>query len=358
MTVADDLIAKFTVENGGVTLGLGLVEVVVKHLVEVVLVKDVNEIDIKHTMSYASEAWADANDGSALPSLHVKSIEKWLIKGVGSASLGHASAKKDEDDDEDDSVLFGSSGPTSRDLAKLRADKEAQGLSGIRLIRLSVAIELGRAPALGEVVGNVCYGCDPRVTDIVKVQRKAGIMTLSKILDSGDDNMRRELNMHFAGVQREFSELGDVVEASLVTQMWAEAQAVSFDDKVLALYLKEFLRKYPCRGVPMTIDVLIATRVAGSREAGGASKETVAKVREQVTGLKAEVSSAMRLISTLQSEVGRLKSAGGPRAGGGQNTEIVCHKCGEKGHIAKNCPNGKKKKTPSTDDAEEEEKDE
>ena len=43
------------------------------------------------------------------------------------------------------SKLFGDAGPTTQDLARLAEDKKAQGLSGARIVRLALALELGRA---------------------------------------------------------------------------------------------------------------------------------------------------------------------------------------------------------------------
>ena len=45
------------------------------------------------------------------------------------------------------SKLFGDAGASTQDLARLAEDKKAQGLSGARIIRLALALELGRLPA-------------------------------------------------------------------------------------------------------------------------------------------------------------------------------------------------------------------
>ena len=342
--LANSIKAKLSETHAGAKLGAGLVDIVVKYLVEEVEIKDVNEVVLKDLLSTAKEAWSDAKDGSELPAVHVKAISIWLLRaGSGEDSAPGLIPSKDEDD-EDESVLFGSGEPTARELAKLNDDKAAQRLSGLRLLRLSLALELGRVPAMGEVAGKVCYGSDPRISDMVKAQRKAGIPTMGKILESGE-HVRRELNLHLACVQREFSESGEVVEATLVAQWWSESQAVSMEDKILAAYIKEYLRKFPCRGLPTPVDVLIATRVTGSREAAGATVESVSKVRDSVSSLKSELAEAKRLIANLTSTVGQLKSNQGNRnggGGGGGGSEIICHKCGEKGHIARNCPNAKK----------------
>ena len=116
------------------------------------------------------------------------------------------------DEGDDDTKLFGSAGPTSRDLAMLASDKANQGLSGARLVCFAVGIELGRAPAAGEVVGVVTYKSDMRVCAVVKAQRKAGVATLSSCLDS--TTVQRELNSHFSALIREYSERGLIEEAS------------------------------------------------------------------------------------------------------------------------------------------------
>ena len=81
----------------------------------------------------------------------------------------------------------------------------AQGISGARGICLSVALELGKVPPIGNVVGSVIWGSDSRMVDLVKHSRKAGIVTMSKILDM-ESGMRREMNAHLTGVQREYAE--------------------------------------------------------------------------------------------------------------------------------------------------------
>ena len=346
--MTDAIKAKLSVEYAGVKLGLGLVEVVTDFLVEVAKVKDVNEFKVQDLLETATEAWKESAEGAALPSVHVKAIKLWLLKAIGRKEGKSAALVGDEydSDEEDDSLLFGSKSPTARDLAKLNDDKDNQRLTGVRILRLALALELGRVPAVGEVVGSFCYNSDPRVADIVKAQRKAGIPTLAKILEGAEDggnDFRLSLNMHFAGLQREYSEEGLVQEASLVTQMWAEAQAVSFDDKVLRMYLREYFKKYAGRGIPVTVDVLIATRVAGSREASAVTRAQFDKVVGQVVKTNSELVDARQMINRLQTRLQKLET--GKKAGSGAFgglSEVVCHKCGEKGHIAKNCPNKKK----------------
>ena len=55
-------------------------------------------------------------------------------------------------------------------------DKKAQGLSGARIVRLALALELGRVPAIGDVLGVVPYASNPRLSEPAKRQRKAAQM--------------------------------------------------------------------------------------------------------------------------------------------------------------------------------------
>ena len=76
------------------------------------------------------------------------------VEGDTAVALSSSTGSKDEDM----SKLFGDAGASTQDLARLAEDKKAQGLSGARIIRLALALELGRLPAIGDVLGVVPYG--------------------------------------------------------------------------------------------------------------------------------------------------------------------------------------------------------
>ena len=59
--------------------------------------------------------------------------------------------------------------------------------------------------------------------------------------------------------------MGQIEEASRITQFWAETQAISADEVTIKDYITEFMKKYPCRGIPVVVDVLLAQRVQGQR---------------------------------------------------------------------------------------------
>ena len=71
---AEELVAEIkatlTAERNGVTLGLGLVDTMVQYFVEVVLVKDVNEVALDSLLVASAEAaWENAM-GARLPPIH------------------------------------------------------------------------------------------------------------------------------------------------------------------------------------------------------------------------------------------------------------------------------------------------
>ena len=229
----------------------------------------------------------------------------------------------------------------------LKSDKEAQGLSGVRIVTLAAALELGKVPGPGEVAANFSFGSDPRTADVTKRRKKAGIQTMYTILCDTKGDVRLMLNSHFVDVVREYSDRGMIQEASRITQFWAETQSVSQDNAVLVQYLMEYFKKYTGRGIPVIVDVLVAQRVLGSRGTSGASGAEMTAFRDSLKSVRDELKEAKRDLASVKAELGRVKSNQGPRPGPGGATNpfanLTCHKCGEKGHKAADCPNRKKK---------------
>ena len=112
-------------------------------------------------LTTAEEAWAATNDGEELPNVHRQRLTRWVanvpasisVEGDTAVALSSSTGSKTEDM----SKLFGDAGASTQDLARLAEDKKAQGLSGARIIRLALALELGRLPAIGDVLGVVPY---------------------------------------------------------------------------------------------------------------------------------------------------------------------------------------------------------
>ena len=77
MPVKDDVLAMLSAERGGKKLGGGLVDLLSRYLVDVAMVKDVNEVIVQDLKETASEAW-QSSTGEALPAMHAKSLASWI----------------------------------------------------------------------------------------------------------------------------------------------------------------------------------------------------------------------------------------------------------------------------------------
>ena len=203
------LTAMLSETRDGVELPAGFIRVVVDFLVDVALVSDVKQVQQNDLKDTFAEAWSNHSGGPEMPTVISRPIKRWLR---GDSSVDSAKPRSMDGevaelmDDCDESVIFGSE-PSMKDIRDLEEDKRAQGLSGTRLLKLSCAFELGRVPGNGEVLGGITYKSDPRLSKLSKDQKKAGMRTLSKLLECKDSGVRRELQQHFGGIIREYTEL-------------------------------------------------------------------------------------------------------------------------------------------------------
>jgi len=206
-------------------------------------------------------------------------------------------------------------------------------------------------PASGEVIGQITYKAGPALSELAKNHRKAGTMTLSMILKE-KTGLGKLLSSHFSGLIREYAERGLIAESSRITSFWTETQSISFDDNARAEYLTEYFKKHAGRGLPEIIDVILATRVTGSMaKTAGVSPEALKEVKESVKTVKSKNESLERELNRLKTEVGNLKSTKGNPKGVETRTCLIC---GQKGHIAKDCPSKKKEGEQPKEDADEE----
>ena len=170
---------KLSEERAGHVLGAGLVKIIATYLMDVCEIQDVSEVVLSDLKTTAAEAWAEMKGGVELPKIHEKAVARWVSGIAPKASLGPAPGSiydDEEDEDDDDEILFGSINPTARDRTALEHEKTSQGLSGARILALSLAIELGRVPSPGEVATNISFKADPRMSELARKQRKAGIV--------------------------------------------------------------------------------------------------------------------------------------------------------------------------------------
>ena len=73
------------------------------------------------------------------------------------------------------------------------------------------------------------------------------------------------------------------------------------EKKVLVLYIKEYLKKYSGRGLPVALDPVLAARVRGQASADqGGSKEDVKAMRLRVDALASTTSDLSRAVAQLR----------------------------------------------------------
>jgi hypothetical protein len=351
-TLRADLRALIGAERAGQKLTSALVETMVTYLVVHEMITDVSDVSVDDLSTVGLAAWPAVHEGADLPPIQKGKLQRWLSNlPVGATDLPGADARTESlTPSEDHSKLFGEAGPTTRDLRRLADDKTSQGLTGTRILRLSLALELGRVPSIGEVVGVLAYGSDPRISEPAKKQRKAGMDTLHSVLTSNESNLRFRINSFFTDLIREFAEHGAIEESSLITQMWGEAQALAHDDSMLKHYLLEFFKKYGGRGIPTPVDILITQRVSGTRSLG-VDADVLKELKDQLKSFKSAADDMRRELASVKSELGRVKNSRRPGDGGGDKPggrgDIKCHYCHEKGHIAPNCPVKKREESAS-----------
>ena len=362
MTVKDDVIALLSAEHNGTQLSKPLIAMTANYLVDVVEVDDVNQIMKKTLQKTFEEAWADNKDGADLPAMHVMSIASWLatpsvqheVDAVSSRRAGGGEGKITEDEEK----LFGDAGPTAREKMMLKSDKAKMGLSGLRILILSLALELGRVPPAGQVVACI-YGSDPRLSDVVKTARKASMQTLTRVLENGDVP---KLGQFLMNLVRDFSDQDMIEEAQLITGWWTETQSVCSNSwSMMAKYVRMYLDKYVGRGLPEPVDLVLLNRLGGGGS-GGEMATVAADALKMAKDAKARADKAVEEATTLKSqlaslrnELNRVKSANqgaGPSAGGAAGGfKGRCNICGKKGHKAVDCPN----KNDADDDAKDDE---
>ena len=110
-----------------------------------------------HLIKDVNEAWMDQK-GKSLPSMHADTAAAWVagkwpdaaktivVSPRPSVEAGAPAPARPADLEDEDMVLFGTSGPTARETAQLKADKTAQGLSGVEIAVLALALELDSIP--------------------------------------------------------------------------------------------------------------------------------------------------------------------------------------------------------------------
>ena len=126
-------------------------------------------------------------------------------------------------------------------MPKAIEDIKAQGISGARILALSLALMSGHVHPMGDSA-ELRYASDLRLCPLIRQQRKAGVQSLDDILKAKN---KRELFLHYTRLAKEYNDRKMIEEATLVSQFWAETSAAfEGDDVGLFVYIVEWNRSY------------------------------------------------------------------------------------------------------------------
>ena len=337
--------ALFEAPRNGAKLMATLVALMVTHLVSVLKVESIDEVDIDdpdELEEAAREGWQEAH-GAPLPSVHSSRIRKWAgevkMKPTKETPLGGSAvggimdsdlrrAARDEVADMD---------LTPKDKEKAVKDMAAQGLTCARIITLSLSITLGKVCKIGACDG-MGYGEDPSILKPVKEARKANAKILSSIIKGKNFT---EAASYFSNLMTRFASDSLIEESALIGTWWAETSSCFAADKDLMFeYIEAYFEKYMGRGLPVMCDTALVLRLRGGSASGAVSKEEFNKLKKRVEELESIASSQKSALAELKKD--KKKSASTEEEQEARRAKVTCHICGEKGHYQSECPNKKK----------------
>jgi hypothetical protein len=231
----------------------------------------------------------------------------------------------------------------------------AQGLNGARLLQLAASLHMGRVVKSSDL-SEMRLGCDPGLSKLLKVAAKAERIVLATVIKKGDKSVA---NKFFFGLARDYASKGMSAEAALISEWWAQTSDVFAEDKARMFeYMRLYFDQHVGLGLPTPLDQTIVIRLIGG--AGGAGKSDVAEVKEMLSKQAKKIDSLADDQRKVKAENDRLKKelAEAKRAAGANGDETpkgrgfrgTCNICGEKGHMARDCPSKNKETGVGEDD--------
>ena len=166
MTVYDAIVLRLSEKRGGNTLPAKAIKTTANYLAGNVGLEDAQEFSFLDLPSIVDEAW-EKIESEKTPDFVRRKVARWVNNDPGEKMGGDATVMVSADEEvEDTETICGPSGGNPRGLKTLAEDKLKQMLTGMRIVILALALELGRVPGAGDVSGVVFYGSDPRLSEM------------------------------------------------------------------------------------------------------------------------------------------------------------------------------------------------
>ena len=335
--------------KNGVKLPAKLSTVIQDFIINVSKLENMDDVDLddpEEMEEAGKEGWEGAF-AEDLPKMLVLRLRKWAGASVSVDSKETLAGPVVGDVTDKDRRSMAHKEVDEMDLTSFEREKAVrdmadQGLSGKRVVGLSLSLCLGKVckPTLSS---SLKYGEDPALSDPAKQARKAGKRMLATIIKNKNF---AETGAFFSDLMRAYSADHMVEEASLIASWWAEtASCFSAEKDLLFDYLEEYFDKYAGRGLPVLIDTVLVTRLRNSAGSSGASKEELKAIKNRLADLETMGGKHKTEIGELKKKVGDMKN---PKPTAEEQDErrkkVTCHNCGEKGHYKSECPHPLKEK--------------
>ena len=248
----------------------------------------------------------------------------------------------------------GSPAMTMMSSANLANDISNQGMSEEEFALSTFALHTARTPPAGTT--ELKYGFDVVGTKAFRNLKTAGAQTLTVLCDDNQTTMV-QLNSHFLAAASTLRQTGMSVAAERLTQMWMDLQTHVPSPALIRIYLREYVRKYPGRFLPVLIDDKLVLKGVTLMLGSGPSADSaspdpaIAELSKKLDDLAEKLTKLTTAVTEVKTAQGSLKSEFSDlKTRVGKTEKGVCGFCGTIGHTEKDCNKKAKAKTAGAGD--------